>query len=1208
MATSEPAAERGARVLPSTRATSEPAARAKPTPAVPAVAPVAAAAGPKRPEIVPRKRPKLRSLSDIEESAELPSVRTEAALPARPVGKPAISPTAMKPAVPRPTTSTAKPVVEQLRPTVPELPAVVDRSAGLPASKAKVPITPAVPAPIAAKSAQSFGELDWGLDDDLPAAADLPAPRADLPSRPKLDDLPSRPKLDADLPSRPKSHAALPSRPDTSSISDFLSDDLLPGLVDELPSPVIRDDLPSAARAPLPALADSLPDRADVLPDRAVVLPELAESLPARSEPPLGDPWAAGAGDPLGFGELELPPLPADAEVVPLVDAELPPLLSEPPLLADPLQSAPPFALSEPPPSLGRSDFGELDLGPLLDNPAAPPLPLELPPLAGDAPPAFVGDATVAAPTEERTVRSKRRRTRVALVAAALLLIGGGALELTEYGAFGRLAVADAIHESGYRALAGDHQARFAQATATDLYPGYTGALSALHDAAEANPRAWDLSMFSAYAHALTDLRFGVDPARQSRAAASFAASSKKASPALTALARITREASPNTAATLRAQLAGLSLSGPLLLEAALLDGELALLEGDSAAAIAAFERARGLGATTRASYGLARAKRDTTEGDALLVTVLTESPQHVDARVMQARRQLAADQNEAALETLAGIDARSASASALAAALALRGHILLEDGKTAEARAAFDEAFAKDPQSEVALLGQGEALLQAGRYTEALARFEGAMKLATPTPAAAIGAARAKLKLEASADAIALLTAQLEKTPKDAETHYWLGEVLARTGKSDDALAAFERAKNLYSTNDKHAVLPHLAIARIESQRGEEQKAIATLDLAKRTLPMSVALLRAFGDLDAAGGRYDAAIVHYRAASKLDEKDSAVRLKLAELLRKAGKLDEAKAELDAIAAVDKDFPGLTLERGVLLEQSGKLEEALAEFQRAQGAAPDDLDRVLRVGAAYLAVGRVSDALPLLEKVQRARPDSAEAQHMLGRAQLARGGPRVNESLRLLRRASELDPHNASYQVYVAWAANESSPPQVQVAREAAERALALDKTEADAYWQHGVAFMKEGAFVSAQDDLKKAVALKPDRAEAHASLAECYEGQSLFGQAVTEWRAAIARDPKPAYWRYRYGRLLAERGAHSEAAGHLEYAVTEGEKAEARPGWLTTALFQEAQTFRRIGRNKDALIAFKKYVEAAPASAPDRRDAQAAIEALGGR
>lgn len=1119
----------------------------------------AAGGEPKRPELA-RKRPKLRSLSDAEPS-----------LPARaPVAVP-----------------------EGMRPTMPELPAVVIERASTAVKGAPLPpITkrhlPDVPDDLPSKMTDlpsrpkpgAFGELDWG--DDLPAAANAAA-----------------------------------------SLSDFLGDDLLPERGAASKAPTARDrlvdlDLPQRADS-LPERAASLPQSIDSLPAISDPLPIVLDSFPMTSDPPFAaDIWppnepstsSHGFEDPLGFGELELPPLPAD---------DLPPI--SPP----PISRANPPAASDPPLSLGRQgDFGELDLGPLLDGPVGlgavpatagtdrrdplpPPRELPMSPMGADfAPTGFIGKVPGAAPVEDPKARKARTRGRVAIVGVALLAVGGGALELTELGAFGRHAIADVVNASRYASQLQARLGAFQNGTKGDLYAQYTTESATLRDAAEAEPRAWDLAALAAYTESMVNVRFGADATRAAHADTLLARASKRGSLPMLALARAAHQASPSTAAALRGQLAGAGLSGTFALEGVLLDGELALLAADLPGAAAAFEKARGLGGGARAEYGLVRTKTGA-EAKAAFAALAAAAPQHAEAHVGVAAFQIADGERDAALASLTLVVPAVASPRAAAEALSLRGNVLLESGKSAEARAAFDEAFRLDPSSEAALLGQGQSLLQAGRYTEALSRFEGAAKLPKATSAALVGMARTKLKLEAAAEADAILTAARKTAPDDPQIAYWLGEAKRALGKSDEALALFEAAEKAYGPRNPEAFLPYAASAKILSQRGDEAKALATLDAAKKALPASVALDRAFGDLAATGGRYDAAIVHYRSASARDSKDWSVHLALAELLRKSGKLEEAGQELDLVSAADKDFPGLTLARGVLLEQRGKLDEALAQFKAALTAAPDDLDRVLRVGAAYLAVGSVDEAMPLLERVQKARPDSAEAQHYLGRAKLQRGGPFVSDALRLLKRAAELDPNNAQFHVYVAWAANEGTPPQVQIARESAERALAIDKQEADAYWQRGVSFLKEGAFVSAQDDLHKAVELKPERAESHAALAECYEGQSLFAQAVTEWKTAIAKNSKPAYWRYRYGRLVAERGGHSEAAPHLEYAVTEGSKAAVRPGWLTLALFQEAQALRRVGRTKDALAAYRDYVASAPASAPDRRDAEAAIAALSG-
>jgi len=333
--------------------------------------------------------------------------------------------------------------------------------------------------------------------------------------------------------------------------------------------------------------------------------------------------------------------------------------------------------------------------------------------------------------------------------------------------------------------------------------------------------------------------------------------------------------------------------------------------------------------------------------------------------------------------------------------------------------------------------------------------------------------------------------------------------------------------------------------------------------------------------------------------------------------LRRVRRFDEASAELDRVAAVDRDYPGILLERGLLFEDSGDVDRAIDQFKTALSKAPEDPDLQLRVGAAYVAIGRPEDALPMLRKVLEKRPMSAEANHYIGRALLLQGGSSQSEAIRYLKRAVELDPNRAEFHVYLAWAANDVTPAQLELARDEIDRALAIDKLNAEAYWQRGVLERMEGAVDDAVADEKHALELRPTRSEAHATLAECYEDKNDDPRALAEWPRAIAGDATGSsgdpvvahpYWRYRYGKLLLERGNGAAALAQLIPAVTTAEKLDSRPGWLAPLEFLAAEALRGAGRRSDAVDHYRRFLDIAPVNSPDRYDAQRTLAQLAGK
>ena len=197
--------------------------------------------------------------------------------------------------------------------------------------------------------------------------------------------------------------------------------------------------------------------------------------------------------------------------------------------------------------------------------------------------------------------------------------------------------------------------------------------------------------------------------------------------------------------------------------------------------------------------------------------------------------------------------------------------------------------------------------------------------------------------------------------------------------------------------------------------------------------------------------------------------------------------------------------------------------------------------------------------------------------------------------------------------MYVAWAANEATPAQLELARDEVDRALALDNLNAEAYWQKGVLERMEGAIEDAIKDEKKALDLRPSRYEAHATIAECYQDRNDDAAAMSEWAKAIAGDGTHAegrhpYWRYKYGKLLVEHGNFAAALPLLLGAAVTVEKGPQRPGWLAPLEFLTGEALRKSGRRSDAVEHYKRFLENRACESPDRVDAQTALTQLTGK
>ncbi len=1051
--------------------------------------------------------------------------------------------------------------------------------------------------------------------------------------------------------------------------------------------PQVSASLPSPA-ASLPAPAAGLPAPGQVLPV-AKAAAECAPAASARRGSskveafgdidlgPSTDPEpAAPVGD---FGEIDLPRDLGPPPMQPLTapqragGAAFPP--SEPPphqdsgfgelnlgpamapLSVPPPPSAPDSA-SATPPRRGQDQgtgaglgFGEVDLGmgdePALGSPepdrnlGAVPKPaaaiagLAPPPASHDGAPRSVGmelTSVPIAPTvprERPAIRPKGKRSLAKAISvglAVLALLGGAALELTPYGAFGYLTIGDKLNASSYERATKQAIADFDKASAADTYEATRAAADAVAASHKKWPRARQLTAYAAMVDAALTVRFGPDASRGPRAKQLLAevpvGEPVKYLDAATAAQAGANEEWDRARKALDAAQAR-DTGDPIQLGEALLRGDVEVSAHEGAKALAAYQKALAISNAAHAHFGMARAYAllgDPTNEAKELSATLAASPGHPGALTMRARLAAGtagAAQAEKDLAPLVAVPlSQKLAPGELSSAYAAKAWLLAGRGLTGDARDAFAQAVKLDPRNVDALNGEGRLLLGESRYTEALVRFDKALQYDGSSPETIANDAEAKLDVERPADAKQQLVEAKARFPRSVPVLLLLGRVEQRLGDSDAAEADYRAACVAVDPARSDAVQPFVALSELYDARGKLTEATETLHDAKAKLPPSAALERAFGEVVEAQGDYDGALAHYRQALAMDPNDAASHFRLAGLLRRMKKFDEAGAELEKVQAIDKDYPGLSLERGLLYEQAGDVAKAMEQFKAALAKAPEDPDLQLRVGEAYVAIGRPDDAVAMLKKVIEKRAGSAEAHHFLGRAMLLKTDTASQvDAIRYLKRAVELDPNRAEFHVYLAWAANDMLPPDLELASNEVDKALAIDKQDAEAYWQRGIVERVEGQIDDAIKDEKHALDLRPSRYEAHAVLAECYQTKNEEKAALSEWPKAVAGDGKSVLatdgmvphpeWLYRYGKLLAIHGDNTGALAQLVPAAVAVEKLDNHPGWLPDLEFQTAEALRKAGRRNDAADHYKRFLEIAPLNSPDRADAKAALAKL---
>jgi tetratricopeptide (TPR) repeat protein len=349
---------------------------------------------------------------------------------------------------------------------------------------------------------------------------------------------------------------------------------------------------------------------------------------------------------------------------------------------------------------------------------------------------------------------------------------------------------------------------------------------------------------------------------------------------------------------------------------------------------------------------------------------------------------------------------------------------------------------------------------------------------------------------------------------------------------------------------------------------------------------------------------------------------------------------------LDRSAALHAPTPAWHLRRADCYDRLGDAAAVRSEHERSARIAPADAFDHLLLGREAYRRNALDEARTHLKAALRLRPDSFWARSLLSVAALKRVPPRAAEAETELTACLLQQPSyawlyllrgSASGEIAVALAATARSPavPGTNAnanANAEAEAQARFADAEADfrkaqelglengldymLLMNRGVMRFQRGQFDAAAADFEAAIALKPRRYHAYASLAQVHHKLGRQGEAVARLDEAIAREPGlAALYRARaWVRLDRDRDPDQRrdnlSPGAAEPVLHDLETSARLDGSGSPAAADDharrGRLLLELGRPDDALNA----ADAALADAPDAAAAQAvrvaALLALG--
>ena len=411
----------------------------------------------------------------------------------------------------------------------------------------------------------------------------------------------------------------------------------------------------------------------------------------------------------------------------------------------------------------------------------------------------------------------------------------------------------------------------------------------------------------------------------------------------------------------------------------------------------------------------------------------------------------------EATDEAIALLEDLSRDQLAYAPASVLLAEAYQQAGRRDDALRTLEETVASTRPTYRMLARLGELYEQSRRWRDAAEAYRGAVALNPRSAGVRRRLAAAWLEAGEADRARDVLGGLLEMRPRDAAGHRMLAETEIALADFDAAESA---ARRLLEIEPDGLSGPYV-LAQVFERRHEYPRVVETLapvlEQARGMRPgrMLVEMLDRLGRAhewleDPAGaarvyedavslmpsspwfqarlarayvdsGRHGDAERLLARARNANPGNLSLAAVEADLRGRQGDVDRGERLLLDVLAEDRGEPRAHLALASFYSEHERLPEAVLVLEAALQRLPEETSILFLLGAMLERSGRFTDAEAAFRRVIDRDPEHAQALNYLG-YMLADRGERLDESVELIARAVEKDPHNGSYLDSLGWA------------------------------------------------------------------------------------------------------------------------------------------------------------------------------------------
>lgn len=253
--------------------------------------------------------------------------------------------------------------------------------------------------------------------------------------------------------------------------------------------------------------------------------------------------------------------------------------------------------------------------------------------------------------------------------------------------------------------------------------------------------------------------------------------------------------------------------------------------------------------------------------------------------------------------------------------------------------------------------------------------------------------------------------------------------------------------------------------------------------------------------------------------------------------------------KLNAKIKADPENADLYNERAKLLVENGNVEEALTDIRTAMNFDSTKTEYFLTLSDIYFAQGKVKNCKQAIQKSLKLDPDYAEAD--LKYAELSLYFKEYDTTMFYINKALAVDKINAKAYFMKGMTYKEKGDTAKAVSN--FQTAVDQDGDYYHAYIQLGLIFSARHNKL-AEDYFNNAIKLNPKSTEARYGLAMYFQENGKSGDAITQYDSIIKINPKYKNAFYNLGYInLVELSRYDEAIRYFTKAIAiDGKYAEA--------------------------------------------------------